>query len=302
MRFINFTGFIIICFIFLTLCTNISTVSPVTSFPSQTSLPATSTLVLPTQTITPTVTLTSYPTLSSFDAQKKIIELMQTNSNCTTPCFWGIMPEDSELEDAIAPLDLLSKSLNREVFIAKNAYGTEYNYDFHIKENTDDLVFVSLLSQNEDLLNVHAYVGNLSNNEITNQDWLAFRPESVLKTYGVPSQVEFHVSIGPSGEGDIINPTPYSYGFIFYYEQFVVDYSGINVNIAPSRNTYLCPISDYQIERLDIWLGKDLKNARVLKGVNLGKLTTLPLDQFYTLMTGDPNKACINLNFTTLPP
>lgn len=68
-----------------------------TSTPTSTEIPA----------LTPTTTWTPLPTLSAQDAQVKIKELLETNSGCELPCWWGITPNKTlwpETLHVLAPL------------------------------------------------------------------------------------------------------------------------------------------------------------------------------------------------------
>jgi len=290
MRFNKLFCFIIICCISIAGCTNINNTTPATSLPTQTSIPITETPIPPTRTITPTFTPTVYPTLSPVERQKEITALLQTNSNCSKPCFWGIRPGISNFDEAVAFL----KSMGKMGIDGNKNFIRYYNVSFTYK----DQIHIGLaMTGGSSVDEINVDLQGLQGRDITNSDWLAFRPDSILKNYGIPSRVEFYLSIGPSSDGGVINPSPYMYGFIFYYQQMVINYYGGSVN--PSSNTHLCPLVNHQIEQTKIWLGRVLiDNPQRIKGIDLGELTTLSIDKFYALMTGDPKNACVNLNFS----
>lgn len=295
MRFTNVLTFFLISSLLVIGCANTNNILITTPDPTKATTPATSTPVPSIPTTTPTFTPTTYPTVSPVERQKEIEALLQTNSNCSKPCFWGIKPGINNFDEAVAFIESMG---NIGIEDKKNSI-RHYNVSFIYKDQIHINLAITGMDRSVNEINVD--LQGIQNTDISNSDWLAFRPDSILKTYGIPSRVEFYLSIGPSSDGGVTNPSPYRYGFIFYYQQIVIDYYGGSIN--PSSNTNVCPLVDHQIENVKIWLGRVfIDDPQKLKGKDLGELTTLQMDKFYALMTGDPKKACINLNFSKLLP
>ncbi|MBI4731954.1 MAG: hypothetical protein HY781_07490, partial [Chloroflexi bacterium] len=78
--------------------------------PAPLPVPATATITwTPTRTSTfiPTFTFTPIPTLSPDDAYARIAAMLNSTSNCQLPCWWGIYPGLTTLQEAydlISPL------------------------------------------------------------------------------------------------------------------------------------------------------------------------------------------------------
>lgn len=74
------------------------TSTPATIPPSETVKPPTATLTA-TLTGTPafTSTWTPLPTLSTLAAEAEIYELLETNGGCELPCWWGIVPDETDM-------------------------------------------------------------------------------------------------------------------------------------------------------------------------------------------------------------
>lgn len=65
---------------------------------STSTIPPTSS-VTPTQSITPSASLTPLPTYSAHDSTVKIHQLLLNNGGCRLPCFWGIIPGQTTIEE-----------------------------------------------------------------------------------------------------------------------------------------------------------------------------------------------------------
>lgn len=237
-----------------------------------------------TPTVKPTLILTPYATLSQIDAEQTVKKMMRENGNCIAPCFWGLIPDNTSLQDAVAWMDTLYRSFGRKgVFVGSENSQTLYNATFHIKDKMD--IGIVLWEKSDDLLNIDVQVFGLSDKNISSDDWLAFRPESLMKTYGVPKQVNIYLSQ---------SPVEYSYGLIFYYDQLIVEYH--NGDIVPSESTHICPLREHETESFYFLLGSELKHTPIGEK-NIEEITQLAVDDFYALLTGDPRKACFDVNF-----
>ena len=123
---------------------------------------------------------------------------------------------------------------------------------------------------------------------LTGKDWLAFRPDSILRTYGVPKRIDVNMGEGP--EGRVI------YEFVIFYDQMYIKYTGHQIIILPQKILHACPVLDHNIESFEIRIGKYDEKIRS-EGVDITRMTSLTLDRFYKILTGDPDMACFNLDY-----
>ncbi|MBW8012722.1 MAG: hypothetical protein FVQ83_16010 [Chloroflexi bacterium] len=104
-----------LCTIFVLTIASCSPQQEVGSTAATTSTPSPSPTTSPTSTLTATappmgtftLTLTPQPTLSEEEIEQKLIQYYETNGNCELPCFWGIIPGETtlqEVENELVPL------------------------------------------------------------------------------------------------------------------------------------------------------------------------------------------------------
>ena len=87
--------------------------------------PATQTELVsqPTDTPSPTITLTPFDTLAPIQVTETLQPLVKDPMNCAVPCFWGIIPGKTSLEEArtfFRKLDFLplsKRTMKERVFI-----------------------------------------------------------------------------------------------------------------------------------------------------------------------------------------
>lgn len=283
--------FVIACFLIAACAVSATPISKIVPTQSkievtQTFLPQVTLILTQTQQppdVTIATTITPRPTLNPTDADMTIARFMRENGNCAVPCFWGITPGSSSLADSVEFITTLSNSFNRDVFIQTKNSEIYYSAEFFQKGNM--AIGMALLGRDEKLVNASMRVFGLSNQKIKTDDWFAFRPENILKAYGVPDRINIYV---------IESPVAYSYGFVLYYNQLVVDY--LEGGIVLSKNTHICPLANHQIQQFDFLVGKELKHNLVGEK-SVEDLTQLSVNDFYNLLTGDPKKACLDINF-----
>lgn len=275
---------IIILIVILSGCQqNASTNNPIipkreTHWENSTLTPtATAMVIFPSQTIV--------PTLSASDINLKIKTLMESNSNCSDPCFWGLKPRLNISDESVKSILLLADS-NNYLYKYQHGNSTRYNAKFKLKENLE--INLSFLEQDQVIREIHASLNGLYKNEITNKDWYAFRPDQIFNTYGIPDQIYVFL---------VSSPVAYSCYFIFSYDQFIIEFVGPDV--IPSTNTKICLLADHNISQVDLWLGKELSNPPVVKSEwSIENISKLSKQDFYNLIVGDLENSCFYANFT----
>jgi hypothetical protein len=161
----------------------------------------------PTATTTSTPTQTAIPTLSTESAYILLQDLLQNNNGCELPCFWGITPRVSTLQDAqkiIAPLRGIAY---RDTISIVEAGIIEFDYlqadDIHLfldvrfVPHTGDTTIETIHIRASALQKVEngyievykstAFAENLSRYTLT----------TILQTYGIPAQLSIYVENNP---------------------------------------------------------------------------------------------------------
>lgn len=184
--------------------------STITS-PSNLESPTVSYLVSPTRTLTPVPTPTSRPTpiptlhhtprptLTTTEKYSYVQEMLGTNAGCELPCWWGIIPGESDLQDA-------NDRLLYNIYQFPQDLGG-YEVFFSLSEESD-------LVQS---LNVEGYCFPDNCGPFA-RDWARYSLDQVLSRYGTPSQVRITLALPIDSGG----PT--------YYELYIL-YDNLGVGI-----------------------------------------------------------------------
>lgn len=259
--------------------------------PSPTKLPETNT-VAPTSTQAPTVTETPSPTttqtpratLGPENVKETMQPLLQDPLNCAIPCFMGITPGKTSLDDAKAffgPLGLI----HREGIDPYS--GTEFysvGYDANIGR-TSGVIFTIL---NNLVNSIEITPEIIEQKEGSPREWIAYSPEILIKKFGKPSRVVFWIDGGPQ----------FTTIMIMYFDEsnLIVYYSGVD-KFSPGNlfSPRLCPLTA-PFDYVRLWIGENPPHPPMFDTVPLEKATSLTLEQFTQLMLGTPQNACFTIN------
>ena len=250
--------------------------------PSPTNLPTTY-AVAPTATLkiaeTPIHTATETPlvTLRPESIKETMQPLLQDPMNCADPCFLGITPEKTGMDEVRALFTPLG---------FKHREGTDPNsgrdfysvaYEFSIGRDS----YVILYTSNNLVENIEITPDITKQKDGSPREWTTYSPETLIKKYGKPSRVEFALDFQ---ELITIN-------MIMYYDdlKLIALYSGVD------RTTRLCPFT-YPFDHVRLWIGANPPHPPLFPTIPLEKATSLTIDQFTQLMLGDPQNACFPLN------
>jgi hypothetical protein len=168
------------------------------------TLSATFTPVAPTFTISPTCTQslptpTRLPTVQAEEAEIRILELLRNNGGCDFPCWWGIIPGETNLQTARSFLETYESISISNIFDADSGYARWF-------VNEDDLIIdirVSLVSDREPVAIVEGmhFVVQVTRrldeggfevvweNPLNERYLQAYRLPKILNTYGLPDDV-----------------------------------------------------------------------------------------------------------------
>lgn len=242
------------------------------------------TVISPTFTSTQIPTLTPLSTLDPKQAEETIRTLLKEPVDCPAPCFWGIVPGRtmiSEAIDIITHLGLQVEQTNSRE--NKDIYTIVYEFDNELS------ITVILTVQDHIIENLRIKLTPEKSQPGVPREWLAYSPETLIDRYGTPSRVDFIASRSPA---DDLGPYPW-YVMTVYFESadLVIEYGGGQISSVGSFR--VCPLSD-QFNSILIWLGKNPENPPG-GGITLGKATSLTLEEFASIMKGDLEDACIEL-------
>ena len=260
--------------ILLTSCATLATPSLT---PKQVTLiPSTTATLSPTHAI-PTITLTLFNTLEPAQVKKTMEPLLKEPMNCSVPCFRGIVPGKTHLDE----VRTFFSSLGFTPFEGDGFYTIEYKPDsggFSVTFYTSGTIVENIV--------VRPYITKQTK-EASSREWLAYSPETLIKQYGKPSRVQFALDWGPN----------FVIVMIMYFDtlDLTVFYSGYNMIPNRPHSPLLCPLTA-PFDNVRLWTGYNSLNTPSYKTVSLEKATVLTTDQFTKLMLGDPKKACFTVH------
>jgi hypothetical protein len=266
-----------------------------TMHPSQTTIPPTLTSK-PSATLTATIkpsftpepsptrtmTLTPYPSPNPERAEELIKILLQKSMDCSSPCFGGIVPNKTTLSEARNILTNLGLEL---IAINNDNQHFVYNTDIRAKDKNLSLI---LTGHDEIISDINLGLLPEKQQPDVAREWLAFSPETLIHRYGQPSKLNLVLARGPSSDAMFMN-------VYFDIVNLIIQY-GFDISHNKIR---ICPLIDQVIE-IRLWVGNDPINPPK-GGLPLEETTSLSLDTFSKLMTGEPKKACFSIKPEAFP-
>jgi hypothetical protein len=251
--------------------------SPTFTLSPSTSIPAT---ITPTAPPTQTPTLTPPATLEPEQAREKIQTLLQGPTDCAAPCFWRITPGQTTLDEA---RNIITR-LGLEMINTNPPSGMIYEINY---KNEDGTAITPLLTVQDDIvlnINLHINFQTYEGGVITK--WSAYSPGILVKRYGMPSRVDFGADWGPAP----------SFEMKMYFDSvnLIVQYFGTDIIPLPKGPTQFCPLAAH-FSSVWLWMGKNPLNPPI-EALPIEKVTSLTIEEFSQLMTGDPQRACFIFN------
>jgi hypothetical protein len=163
---------------------------------------STAVVMLPTRTVSPTfmqqftstvissprptrmVTPALGPTFTIDERNTRLLELLETNGDCTLPCIWGIMPGETEENEAFQILYPLGNPGNLRSRGGGVIYSFEYqDYQHGITIPLGIWVVNGIVDMVQEQLVVYA------DSPLLDQMWERFALRSLLTVNGTPSRV-----------------------------------------------------------------------------------------------------------------
>jgi hypothetical protein len=232
---------------------------------------------LPSDTPSPTITLTPLDTLEPAQIKEMMQPLIKEPMNCAVPCFWGIVPGKTYLDE----VRIFFNHLGFAPFEGEGFYTIEYKPDGGGGFSTTFYAPGTIVENIE----VTPHITKQTK-ERNPREWIAYSPETLIKRYGKPSRVEFALDWGPN----------FVITMIMYFDtsDLIVLYSGYNMIPDRPRSSLLCPLTA-PFDLVHLWMGQNPLDTPSFETVPLEKATSLTIDQFAQLMMGNPKKACFTL-------
>jgi len=235
----------------------------------------------------PSATVTPLDTLKPAQITETLQPLLQEPMNCAVPCFWGITPGKTSLEDVRIFFSKLGFTPFEKVYEGRGFYTILYNtgsgYDSHVTFHVNNSLVENIVIT-PDIPKPKA--GGL-------RDWIAYSPETLITRYGNPSSVRFTLSsYGLAGSLPNI-----AVNMIMYFDtsDLIVHYSGYNMTPAS-----FCPLTA-SFDHVRLWIGNNPPDTPSFETIPLEKATSLTIDQFAQLMKEEPAKACFTLKEEAFP-
>lgn len=200
-------------------------------------------VLLPTNISTPEVTptLELKPTLSANESKEEIRNLIKTNGNCNLPCFWGISPGETKIDNTENVLRYLGFRIY-DFSLESNVTSREVARDLNWPDKKI-LIDVSFMSQN----NIIQYI---QSSLVFNNDSSLGSNFSLSQTYkdlGKPSRVKVFVDKFPGGNIEKTN-----YYLWVYYDELGTLMRFENGQATKSGDGYqICPRKDEQISKIN---------------------------------------------------
>jgi hypothetical protein len=277
-------------YLFLMIALVISSCVPVGSatLPTQVETRVSSpTSISPTPSFTPTATIT--PTLSATlepeQAKETIRSLLQEPVDCEAPCFWGILPSKTTLEEATNTFVHLGLSLKFTTTLdGKDFYAAIYNLGNGIE------ISPVIAIQNNIVKSLDIGINDTSPKG-SPRKWSAYSLETLISRYGLPSRADFALEWGPRSFVDMV----------IYFEsvELIVEYTGYDIMGGTRASPQVCPLTD-QFDSVRLWMGRDHQYPPP-GGIPLEDAASLTMEEFSKLMTGDAKMACLHLKGEKFP-
>ena len=229
---------------------------------------------LPTNTASPTMTVILFSSLEPIQIRGTMQPLLKAPMNCAVPCFWGILPGKTHLDEA-------------RIFFSRLGFTSREGDDFYSTgyEPDDGGGFSAIFYTSGTIIeNIEVTPYITKQKEGSPREWIAYSPETLIKRYGKPSNVQFAVGLE--------NMSNISITMIMYFDtpDLIVLYSGYHM--TPKL---FCPLT-VPFDNVRLWMGHNPPDTPSFDTVSLEKATSLTMDQFTQLIIGDSKKACFAVN------
>lgn len=236
------------------------------------------------------------PTLTAEESQSEIARLMQGDSSCLFPCWWGIVPGKTSRSFVVAAM----AHLNLKLSPFELPEGIEYGSPF-VKYEDFIQAEIGFTVVDDTVEDIHVRGSSGSDPAFANR-WAHYGLTEILKIYGPPSR--FWAVLIDGGE---VGKTRNSYHLLVFYDEkkTLVRYSGSSASDA------ICPdFNEEEIERVDMYLQTPDKSRKLTDITSVSgmielldqpdvywveKMSKTRIDELYALFTQGNESKCFNI-------
>lgn len=278
--------------------------APPTVTATLTALPAPRPLPTATPTLTPTPT--SAPTLTNEQERAVQDELMQLDDSCRLPCWWGIVPNESRLDPALARL----KRLGFRVWPSSAGMRPTDGFLTYLDFNSSEGVVTSIHVAGDYMIGEEK---SLADSQAFAHGWRDYSMAALLSRYGMPSRAFLYSPFRADPGG---GP---GYRLLLFYEHLgiVAEYHGLAEKLQGSwyracvdlTNIHSIELFLYQPDTLDSIIETVLPADSLsylgtpdeVHGlVEWQQATGMRLEDFYAVLQSAENAPCIEY-YTPFP-
>jgi hypothetical protein len=239
--------------------------------------------------LTPTNSQTPLPTLQIEEAEALVLELLKTKSECTLPCWWGIIPgitSAEEIKNILWPFkgtvehDLRYEFSDSGGYLLMKTQPNGFNIGIQYLIENEKVSTIYISTRMNDIDGYELVYKNSEYDEIME----LYSVDQILTRYGKPEQIYIRSFSEIAGE---LNPTQI---LLFYPDEgVIVQYFSPNtleIDNGEFYNTF-CPLDGHIMLRLfnpntDINLDKLLlMDDNFSSYKEISKVTNMDVNSFY---------------------
>jgi hypothetical protein len=208
-------------------------------------------IILPEAVTTPTVVAsTVLPTATLVNEQKakNLTTLLETNSGCELPCWWGINPGEATFETVRSSFE------PQGFWVEDNWLGGGTSHAITIEFELESGVVQSMRISD-------SYAKGIQDANAFIRDWERYSLDKVLSRYGLPTRVQVYYPFRPDPGSE-----PAYHLFIFYEELGIeIDYLG-NATDVDGEKSRACPQLD-EVFTINLFLYQSGEISNILETV-----------------------------------
>ena len=268
-----------------------ATLSPTLS-PTEVPVTVMATATLGTTATPPPTTVVPFISTPVGDGEREqILWLYETNNNCQLPCWWGIVPGQTEWQVAEDFLNRFDKNIYRASSPPEGMYysvSIPLPLEIFIEEQTE----LSVLAQNNiiEIIDTRVSIGDTPPGYLTQYELSVF-----LTTYGQPSEVWLSTHSSPFEHDEL----PFSVALLYRDQGIVALYS--DNGIKQGDMIHGCPQHN-PATALSLWSpAQNITLEGVISGFAVFNRDFLPLEEsteinavtFYEVFKVPDNTTCL---------
>lgn len=237
-------------------------------------------------------TLTPIPTLSVEQLGNLLSELMDTNADCELPCFWGVRPGITTVQEAKDIFENQGVEWGENTIILGYARG---DGSFYYPD-----VFVSFSIMN-DIVEAIRVEGTRDQYDLAfkfTEDWNQYNPAMMLARFGMPTEI--YLASPFFAEANV--PNEYQLSFSYPSLGIVIDYSIVAEALGTGRSKLCFAIDHVQKIFLNLNVPDDL-NEQNISGPDMAEnvksweeATGMSVEEFSDLLMDSENQKCVEVD------